>query len=104
MAPDRLGQDTRDGQTATGAYGEGNPGRRLAQGESPATISGPLVQRQSTRRTTSDGESRQTHAGCGWHHVVHPGGEATSYRVAQTAWLSATPAETGLHPESRAAK
>jgi len=33
MAPVRLGQDQRDGEAATGAYGEGNTGRRLAQGD-----------------------------------------------------------------------
>src|SRR5208282_3385844 len=42
---------------------------------------------------TSDGKSGQTHAGRGWCNVVHPGGKATSYRVAQTAWLSATSPE-----------
>src|SRR5207253_376685 len=104
MAPDRLGQDTQGGQAATGAYGEGNTGRRLAQGENLATVSDPLVQRQSTRRATSDGESRQTHAGRGRYYVVHSGGEATSHRVAQTTWLSNTSAETGENPESRAAR
>src|SRR6516164_2813877 len=102
MAPARLVQDQRGGEAATGTYGEGSTGRRLAQGESSATVSGPLVLRQSTRRTTSDGESRQPHAGRGWNHVVHPGGEAASHRVAQPARLSATSAETGENPESRA--
>jgi RNA-directed DNA polymerase len=45
------------------AYRAGNEGKQMGQGASPATFADPLLQRQSSRRSTSDGKQWQENPG-----------------------------------------
>src|SRR4030095_6237666 len=73
----------------------------MGQGQSPATSPGPLVQRQSTSRTTSDGKSRQEDTGSGRGNLEHSGQEGTGHRRTTTARLQTITVETRLYPEKQ---
>ena len=89
------------GQEAASAYRKGNTGRPLGQGESLAMAADPLVLRQSLGRETSDGKSRQEHAGSGRSNLEHSGGQTQGHRVAATSRISAAAAAARLYPESQ---
>src|SRR6266851_10227518 len=50
---------------------------RSGQGASPATFADPLLQRQSSRRSTSDGKQWQENPRCGPRNLGHPREEDT---------------------------
>ena len=58
--------------SAPGAYCEGNKGRQMGQGESPATFADPLVQWQEPCRATSDGKQRWCNPRSGQSDLEHP--------------------------------
>src|SRR5439155_18925470 len=80
---------------------EGAAGRQERQGQSPATLADPLVQRQSHRRQTGDGESRQTDTGRGQGDLGHPGEEGSGGTRPPTTGLPAPPAPTRVHREAQ---
>src|ERR1022692_3061370 len=53
------------------AYRAGDEGTQMGQGTSPATSVDPLVQRQSSRRSTSDGKHWQENPRCGPRNLGH---------------------------------
>ena len=55
----RLATSSTEREAHAGSLNEGDTGRQLAQGESPATVADPLVLRESAGGTTSDRKSRQ---------------------------------------------
>src|SRR2546430_364814 len=81
------------------AYREGDEGRQMGQGASLATPADPLVQRQSSRRATSDGKPRQENPWCGPRNLGHPREEDTGRTRTQAQWLSTSAPSTCLYPE-----
>src|ERR1700682_2180594 len=53
------------------AYRAGDEGKQMGQGASLATPANPLVQRQSSRRSTSDGKRWQENLRCGPSNLGH---------------------------------
>src|SRR5467141_3587954 len=53
------------------AYRAGNEGKQMGQGASLATPADPLLQRQSSRRSTSDGKQWQENPRCGPRNLGH---------------------------------
>src|ERR1700758_2138278 len=59
------------------AYRARNEGKQMGQGASPATFADPLLQRQSSRRSTSDGKQWQENPGCGPRNLGYTRDENT---------------------------
>ena len=77
----------------------------MGQGASPATFADPLLQRQSSRRSTeSDGKQWQENPRCGPRNLGHTREENTGSTCTKAQGLSVSAPATCLHPESRTAK
>src|SRR6266550_2422607 len=70
------------------AYRAGNEGKQMGQGASSATFADPLLQRQSSRRSTSDGKQRQENPRGGPRNLGHSREEDTSSTCTQAQGLS----------------
>src|SRR6266404_4364223 len=81
------------------AYRAGNEGKQMGQGASPATFADPLLQRQSSRRSTSDGKQRQENPRCGPRNLGHTREEDTGSTCTKAQGLSISAPTTCLHPE-----
>src|SRR6516165_3405250 len=99
MARHRLAGQTPQRSPTPSAYREGSEGRQMGQGESLATSADPLVQRQSSRRSTGDGKPRQENPWCGPRNLGHPREEDTGHTGTQASGLSTSAPSTCLYPE-----
>jgi len=91
------------GENDADADSEGYAGRRLAQGESLATLADPLVQRQGTGGATSDREPRQADGRRRPRAVEHADLQMEGCQCDQAAEGVPTAAfEAGLHPTTEA--
>jgi retron-type reverse transcriptase len=63
MVRHRLAGHQPQRSPAPSAYRTGHEGKQMGQGASPATFADPLLQRQSSRRSTSDGKQWQGNPG-----------------------------------------
>src|ERR1700724_2385211 len=71
----------------------------MGQGASLATPANPLIQRQSSRRSTSDGKRWQENPWCGQRDLGHTRKEDTSSTCISAQRLSTSASSTCLHPE-----
>jgi len=81
------------------AYRAGNEGKQMGQGASPATFADPLLQRQSSRRSTSDGKQWQENPRCGPRNLEYTREEDTGSTCTEAQGLSISAPATCLHPE-----
>src|SRR5260370_3406567 len=71
----------------------------MEQGASLATPANPLVQRQGSRRSTSDGKQWQENPWCRPRNLGHTRTEDTGRTCTQAKRLSTSASSTRLHPE-----
>ena len=90
--------------SAPGAYCEGNEGRQMGQGQSPATFADPLVQRQGSCRTTSDGKQRWCNPRSGRSHLEHSPEESNGHSHAQATRVSSSTAQACLYSQAKRQK
>src|SRR5258707_15875071 len=76
----------------------------MGQGESLATTLDPLVQRQSSCRSTSDGAPRQEHPRSRHGHLEYSTQETERDLLAAATGLLSTTAPTHLHPQEKRQK
>src|SRR6202047_3455731 len=81
------------------AYRAGNEGKQMGQGASLATPADPLLQRQSSRRSTSDGKQWQENPRCGPRNLGHSREENTGSTCTKAQGLSVAALATCLHPK-----
>src|SRR5258707_13670610 len=101
MAQDRLVSSSPHCASAPSAHRQGNTGRQMGQGESPATFADPLIQWQSPCCETSDGKPRQDHPWSRQRHVGYSRKEGTGCTNAQATRLSPSTAEAGGFPKKQ---
>src|SRR5258708_9689967 len=99
MAQDRLVSSSPHCASAPSAHRQGNTGRQMGQGESPATFADPLIQWQSSCCETSDGKPRQDHPWSRQRHLGYSRKEGTGHTHAQATRLSPSTAEAGVYPK-----
>ncbi len=104
LAPDRMATSLPEYQEAASAYRKGYAGRQMGQGESPATSTDPLVQRQSFGRQTGDREPRQKNTGRGRRDVVHTGSQIERRVVVAAEGLPADAPQTHIYPQVQGRK
>jgi hypothetical protein len=90
--------------SAPGTYCEGNEGRQMGQGESPATFAHPLVQRQGSCRATSGGKQRRCNPRSGRSHLGHSPAESNGHSHAQATRVSSSPAQACLYSQAKRQK
>src|SRR6202051_74433 len=71
----------------------------MGQGASPATFADPLLQRQSSRRSPSDGKQWQENPRCGPRNLGHSREENTGSTCTKAQGLSVAAPATCLHTE-----
>src|SRR6201993_5452283 len=81
------------------AYRAGYEGKQMGQGASFATFADPLLQRQSSRRSTSDGKQWQENPRCGPRNLGHTREENTGSTGTEAQGLPISAPATCLHPE-----
>ncbi len=101
VAADQLVGRSGHRASAPSAYRQGNTGRQMGQGESPATRADPLVEWQSPCRQTSDGNPRQEHRRSGQRPLGHSRKEGTRRTNAQATRLPSSPAQAGVHSKKQ---
>lgn len=88
-------------ETAASAYREGHTGQTVGQGESPATPADPLVQRQSIGRAAGDRKPGQENSRSGRGNLGDTDAKRESSKRNETAWVSLSTAEAGVHPQEQ---
>ena len=73
----------------------------MGQGQSLATITDPLVQRQGACREAGDGKHWQTNSRRRGSHLENAGTESRSYPVAHRARIPSPPITARVHPQEQ---
>src|SRR3984893_6285298 len=99
MVRHRLADHQPQRSPTPSAYRAGNEGKPMGQGASSATFADPLLQRQSSRRSTSDGKQWQENPRCGPSNLGHTREENTGSTCTEAQGLSVSAPATCLYPE-----
>src|SRR5215471_10877695 len=97
---DRLAPCQRQRAASPGAYREGDEGRPVGPGSSPATPADPLLQRQGACRAEGEWKPRQENAWGGQGDLEHLGAEMDSRAPADATRVSTAAAEASVYTEA----
>lgn len=84
--------------SAPSASREGDPGRQMGEGASPATSADPRVLRQDAGGQTGDGQPRHTDPWGGWGPLGDAGAHSPGGDHPMPTWVSSPPVAQGVSP------
>src|SRR6266516_4491010 len=80
---------------------QGNSGREMGQGQSPATFTDPFVQRQGACREASDGKQWQTNPQRRRSQLENAGTKSRSHPIAHPTRIPPAPITASVHSQKQ---